>query len=136
MAGRTRMSSHDEVRVAPCERPFFLFGGDGRRKVRCRTRWMTDKYAYVVAPMATATLVRQRWQAATTVPQTEPVGLADQELQVELVSAETLLGADSGKEGLLLRFLGPQMASPVEERDARAVGRGRMSPISRATAGA
>jgi len=118
MAGRQRNSTPEELGVAPSDRPFYLFGSDGRRAVRCRTRWMTDKFAYVVAPLATATAVRQRWHASTSTPQTPRQDAPAGGFSVELISAETLLGSDSGNEGLLLRFLAPK-APPVSSSTAQ-----------------
>jgi len=95
--------------------PFYLFRGTGGRKVSCRTRWISDEYAYVVAPLATATSVRQHWNAATDLPAAGRGNAGGQrQLEVELVSAEALLGSDSGREGLLLRFLRPR-STPVDE---------------------
>ncbi len=89
--------------------PFFLFSEQGRRAVPCQARWVSDKYAYVVAPLATARAVKQRWEATAFVPGGRQPGAARQQhVQVELMSAETLFGADSGREGLLLRFLGSE----------------------------
>ena len=86
--------------------PFFLFNEQGRRAVPCQARWVSDKYAYVVAPLATARAVKQRWEATAFIPGGRRPGAARQQhVQVELMSAETLMGADSGREGLLLRFL-------------------------------
>ncbi|MCP4245869.1 MAG: hypothetical protein GY778_02365 [bacterium] len=87
--------------------PFFLFGEQGRRAVPCQARWVSDRYAYVVAPLATARAVKQQWEATAFVPGGRQSSAARQQhVQVELMSAETLMGADSGREGLLLRFLG------------------------------
>ena len=138
MAGQPRRLSGLDSQPPATDRPLYLFGEHGPRTVCCRTRWMTDKYAYVVAPLATATLVRQRWQATTSAPNRdrEPVVNRRGQFDVELVSAEALWGSDSGKEGLLLRFLAPK-APPATERDApaRAI-QGWNSPHPQATAGA
>ena len=136
MAGRPRTRSGTDVQKAPSDRPFYLFGGHGPPPVRCRTRWITDKYAYVVAPLATATLVRQRWQAATSIPERDPPPGDRGRFSVELVSAEALMGSDSGNEGLLLRVLTPKAPSPTEDGLPSAPVQGWMSQASRATTGA
>jgi hypothetical protein len=65
---------------------------------------MDDHHAYVVAPLATATAMHQRWEALTCPPGQQGGRGGERRLQVELISADTLLGQDSGKEGLLLRY--------------------------------
>lgn len=108
------MNSQFETRIPevgsapPTDLPFYLFGGAGaQRAVPCRARWVSDRYAYVVAPLATATTVKQQWEATAFIPASGDRPPAHQRrVQVELVSAEALLGSDSGREGLLLRFLG------------------------------
>jgi len=82
----------------------YLLRSGGTTAVRCPTRWMDDHHAYVVAPLATATAMHQRWEALTRPPGQKGARAEGRCLQVELISADTLLGPDSGKEGLLLRY--------------------------------
>ncbi|MHC4063907.1 MAG: hypothetical protein ACYSUI_05330 [Planctomycetota bacterium] len=114
-------SVSDSELASRTELPFYLFGGGGRRAVPCRVRWISDHYAYVVAPLATATAVKQQWEAAAVVPADSDQSQAhERRIQVELVSAEALLGSDSGREGLLLRFLGSQEGSQAQAAEKRA----------------
>ena len=132
MESQLEMTAATDVPECSTDLPFYLFGGAGRRAVPCRARWISDRYAYVVAPLATATAVRQQWEATAFVPPTDPHSEARQRhLQVELVSAETLLGADSGREGLLLRFLGSKPRSP-RHRELLADAAGPPQAISQA----
>ena len=86
------------------EQALFLLGSGSRQPVQCTTRWRDDRHAYVVAPLATARAARQQWQALTCPPDGDPAAVREPDLNVELVAANALLGADSGKEGLLLRY--------------------------------
>ncbi len=86
------------------EQTLYLLSTGSRRPVRCTTRWKDDQHAYVVAPLATARVAGQRWQALS-----EPVAGGSKKARgtgrtVELVSAKALMGADSGKEELVLRY--------------------------------
>ena len=114
--------------------PFYLFGNDRRCVVRCRTRWVSDNCVYVVAPLGTATAVRQHWRASAFVPTDQGHRTPHEDVSVELVSAESLLGADSGMEGLLLRIAGrkEQPATPTAQPAAKAA---RLGWAPRATAG-
>ncbi len=86
------------------EESLYLLGSWNPRPIRCTTRWSDDCHAYVVAPLATARIARQQWRAMSG-PRLTKRGKAQSRVpNVELVSANALLGADSGKEGLLLRF--------------------------------
>jgi hypothetical protein len=106
--------------LSAADLPFFLFGGGGRRAVHCRARWVSDRYAYVVAPLATATAVKQQWNATAIVPSADgSIPTRERHVQVELVSAEELLGSDSGREGLLLRVLGSQRRLGAHAKDDR-----------------
>ena len=115
--------------------PFYLFGNDRRCIVRCRTRWVSDNCVYVVAPLGTATAVRQRWQASAFLPTDRSLRSPTEDVSVELVSAESLLGADSGKEGLLLRIADrkEQPTTPTTQPVAKTAS--GLGWTSRATAG-
>ncbi len=86
------------------DRDLYLVGSDSSRPVRCTTRWMDERHAYVVAPLATAKAAEQRWEALTAPPAGGGRSSTRRRLSVELISANALLGPDSGKEGLLLRY--------------------------------
>jgi hypothetical protein len=116
------------------DKSFYLFGGNGRWPIRCRTRWIAEDRIYVVAPLGTATAVKQHWQASTVLPTERGSPTGQQRLSVELVSAESLLGADSGSEGLLLRIAGPERQTAVPNVHP-AVAASNLAAASVATAG-
>lgn len=86
--------------------PLYLLGSEQKSPVECSTRWMDDRHAYVVAPLATARMAGQEWDVVTSPG--KPGRKAPKERRhAQLVAADALLGPDSGKEGLLLRFFEP-----------------------------
>ena len=119
---------------AATDKSFYLFEGDGRCPVRCRTRWIADDRIYVVAPFGTATAVKQHWQASAVLPTERGSRTGQQPLSVELLSAESLLGADSGSEGLLLRVADPERQAAVSNVHP-AVAASNQASASVATAG-
>ena len=135
MAGESLFGFPDSGPMAATNMPLYLFGGDGRCVVRCRTRWVADNCVYVVAPLGTATAVKQRWQASAFAPADAGPPGRQRQVAVELVSAETLLGSDSGKEGLLLRIGSADGKAPEPPRVHAAVAAAELASPSRAPAG-
>ncbi len=113
MVGKSPFSVGVGNTDAATDKPFYLLGGNGRCPILCRTRWTADELIYVVAPLGTATAVKQHWQASAVLPTERDGPTGQQRLSVDLVSAESLLGADSGSEGLLLRIAEPERQAAV-----------------------
>ena len=135
MARESRFGFPDSGPMAATNMPFYLFGGDGRRAVRCRTRWVADNCVYVVAPLGTARAVKQRWQASAFLPGDPATPARQRRVNVELVSAESLLGSDSGMEGLLLRVALSEDKAPARLAVHPAVTASASVTASPATAG-
>lgn len=93
-----------------------VLGPDSQTPVRCAARWIDDRHAYVVAPLATATAVHQRWEACALLTDRGQSIPRERRLLVELISADTL-GSDSGKEGLLLRYSEKPGPTPRSDLD-------------------
>ncbi|HUU84241.1 MAG TPA: hypothetical protein VM243_12125 [Phycisphaerae bacterium] len=135
MAGESLFGFPDSGPAAATNTPFYLFGGDGRYIVRSRIRWVADNCIYVVAPLGTATAIKQRWQASAFYPADPDEQGRRRHVNVELISAEALLGSDSGNEGLLLRI------APADEKASAplimhpAVTASNLAAASSATAG-
>jgi hypothetical protein len=129
MAGESRFGFPITASGSATNMPFYLFGEGGRSVVRCRTRWVADNRVYVVAPLGTARAVKQRWEASAWAPSDSGGPSGQRPVPVELVSAESLLGSDSGMEGLLLRIARPEHQAPLPFMPA-AVKESQMAPAS------
>ena len=104
MTSRQSSEPTKDVAGPPTETLLVLLGSGDKKGVPCTTRWMDDRHAYVVAPLATATTVHQQWEAMAVPSIKDQTTVRERRLHVELISADILLGSDSGKEGLLLRY--------------------------------
>ncbi len=134
MVGKPPFEVRGSGTKAATDKSFYLFEGDGRYPIRCRTRWTADDRIYVVAPLGTATAVKQHWQASAVLPTERGSPTGRQRLSVDLVSAESLLGADSGLEGLLLRIADPERQAAVPNVHPAVAGP-NLASASVATAG-